>query len=102
MTSALTGLALILLIAVVTVALGALARLLAARLVTPRAEHSELSLAERVARGDALVARELRPDGVHPVARAVPPTGEAPAAPGPEPRRDLAVHYPEIAAHALR
>ena len=99
MTAAFLGLLFIVLIAV---ALGSLTRLLAARIVTPREEHERLSVAERIARGNALIARELRPDGTHPVARTAERTDGAAAEPGREPRQDLAVRFPEIAAHSLR
>ena len=102
MTAALLGLLFIVLIAVLAVALGSLTRLLAARIVTPREEHERLSVAERIARGNALIARELRPDGTHPVARTAERTDGAAAEPGREPRQDLAVRFPEIAAHSLR
>ena len=102
MTAALLGLLFIVLIAVLAVALGPLTRLLAARIVTPREEHERLSVAERIARGNALIARELRPDGTHPVARTAERTDGAAAEPGREPRQDLAVRFPEIAAHSLR
>lgn len=106
MTAALLGLALIVLIAVVTVALGSLTRLLAARIVAPREERDgrarDLSLAERIALGDALIARDLRPDETHPVARLAPHDGEIPDVPEAVARRDLAVQFPTIASHALR
>lgn len=102
MTAALLGLLFIVLIAVLAVALGSLTRLLAARIVTPREEHERLSVAERIALGNALIARELRPDGTHPVARTAERTDGAAAEPGREPRQDLAVRFPEIAAHSLR
>lgn len=102
MTAAFLGLLFIVLIAVLAVALGSLPRLLAARIVTPREEHERLSVAERIALGNALIARELRPDGTHPVARTAERTDGAAAEPGREPRQDLAVRFPEIAAHSLR
>lgn len=102
MTAAFLGLLFIVLIAVLAVALGSLTRLLAARIVTPREEHERLSVAERIALGNALIARELRPDGTHPVARTAERTDGAAAEPGREPRQDLAVRFPEIAAHSLR
>lgn len=102
MTAALLGLALIVLIAVVTVALGSLSRLLAARIVTPREELERRSASERIALGNSLITRELRPDGVHPVAGTAPRTGAAGPGPDRDPRQDLAVHYPVIAAHVLR
>ena len=102
MTAALLGLLFIVLIALLAVALGSLTRLIAARIVTPREEHERLSVAERIARWNALIARELRPDGTHPVARTAERTDGAAAEPGREPRQDLAVRLPEIAAHSLR
>ena len=102
MTAALLGLLFIVLIALLAVALGSLTRLIAARIVTPREEHERLSVAERIARGNALIARELRPSGTHPVARTAERTDGAAAEPGWEPRQDLAVRFPEIAAHSLR
>ena len=109
MTAALLGLALIVLIAVLAVALGSLTRLLAVRLATPRDERRardrDLSVAERIALGNSLIARDLRPDGTHPVARTAEQAeraDEAAAASETAPRQDLAVHYPTIAAHALR
>ena len=102
MTAALLGLLFIVLIALLAVALGSLTRLIAARIVTPREEHERLSVAERIARGNALIARELRPDGTHPVARTAERTDGAAAEPGWEPRQDLAMRFPEIAAHSLR
>ena len=102
MTAAFLGLLFIVLIAVLAVALGSLTRLLAARIVTPREEHERLFVAERIARGNALIARELRPDRTHPVARTAERTDGAAAEPGREPRQDLAVRFPEIAAHSLR
>lgn len=102
MTAALLGLLFIVLIAVLAVALGSLTRLIAARIVTPREEHERLSVAERIARGNALITRELRPDGTHPVARTAERPDGAAAEPGREPRQDLAVRFPEIAAHSLR
>ncbi|AXK46487.1 hypothetical protein [Brachybacterium saurashtrense] len=106
MTAALLGLALIVLIAVAAVTLGALTRLLAVRLATPRAQRraaeQDLSLAERIVLGNSYITRELRPDGTHPVARTAPKTGVDVAGPGREPRQDLAVRFPDIAAHMLR
>mgnify|MGYP001124969921 CR=1 FL=1 len=102
MTAALLGLLFIVLIALLAVALGSLTRLIAARIVTPPEEHERLSVAERIGRGNALIARELRPDGTHPVARTAERTDGAAAEPGREPRQDLAVRFPEIAAHSLR
>ena len=70
MTSALIGLALILLIAAVTVALGALSRLLAARIVGPSSrDGAPLTPLERLSLGNELIARDLQPDSTHPVAR---------------------------------
>jgi len=102
MTAALLGLLFIVLIALLAVALGSLTRLIAARIVTPCEEHERLSVAERIARGNALITRELRPDETHPVARTAERADGAVADPGREPRQDLAVRYPEIAAHSLR
>ncbi|HJG50564.1 MAG TPA: hypothetical protein K8U89_00660 [Brachybacterium faecium] len=107
MTSALLGLALILAIASGAVALGALSRLLAARIVRPdAAAHRELTLADRVALGNALIARDLQPDDLHPVARTSPhgatPQGVPCGADGPVQRQDLALRYPAVAAHSLR
>lgn len=103
MSSALIGLALILLIAVVTVALGALTRLLAARIVGPRSPFdAPLTPLERIALGNEIIARDLQPDDTHPIARTVSRDARAGWADGPVQRQDLAVRYPEIAAHALR
>lgn len=102
MTAALLGLLFIVLIALLAVALGSLTRLIAARIVTPREEHERLSVAERIARGNALIARELRPDETHPVARTADRALRRVPEPGREPRQDLAVRFPEIAAHSLR
>ncbi|ATG53422.1 hypothetical protein CFK41_00500 [Brachybacterium ginsengisoli] len=108
MTSALIGLALILLIAVVTVALGALTRLLAARIIAPEApaDGRPLTPLERIALGNEIIARDLQPDDTHPVAR----TADRAADHGPATayddrpmlRQDLALRYPSIAAHSLR
>lgn len=102
MTAALLGLLFIVLIALLAVALGSLTRVIAARIVTPREEHERLSVAERIARGNALITRELRPDETHPVARTAERADGAVTDPGRDPRQDLAVRYPEIAAHSLR
>ena len=108
MLSALIGLALIVLIAVLTVALGAAARLLAARIVGPRSPtDAPLTPLERIALGNEIIARDLQPDDTHPVARTAARdarTGWAGSgwADGPVQRQDLAARYPEIAAHALR
>ena len=104
MNAALLGLALIVLIAVVTVALGSLTRLLAARIATPREERRgrDLSIAERIALGDELIARDLLPDETHPVARLAPHDGEVPDVPETAPHQDLAARFPTIASHALR
>ncbi|MGP5640972.1 hypothetical protein ACTXPS_16205 [Brachybacterium tyrofermentans] len=103
MSSALIGLALILLIAVVTVALGALTRLLAARIVGPRSlSDAPLTPLERIALGNEIIARDLQPDDTHPIARTASRDARAGWADGPVQRQDLAVRYPEIAAHALR
>lgn len=70
MLSALLGLALILVIAAVTVALGALSRLLAARIVGPGTrDGAPLTPLDRIALGNELIARDLQPDSTHPVAR---------------------------------
>ncbi|WP_193103816.1 hypothetical protein [Brachybacterium sp. FME24] len=118
MTSALLGLALILLIAIVAVLLGALTRLLAARIVAsgvPRdgsGEHARrggrdrggvlLTPLDRIALGNEIIARDLRPDDTHPIARTAPRDARAGWVDAPMQRQDLAVRYPEIAAHALR
>jgi hypothetical protein len=103
MTSALLGLALILVIALVTVALGALSRLLAARIITPRdGRRTSLSPRDRLMLGNAIIARDLQPDSTHPVARTAPHGAEADWVDGPLQRQDLAIRYPEVAAHALR
>lgn len=103
MTSALIGLALIVLIALVTVVLGALTRLLAARIIAPR-EHGRalLSPLDRVALGNEIIARDLQPDDTHPVARTAPRDARTAWVDGPPQRQDLAVRYPDIATHALR
>lgn len=70
MTSALIGLALILLISVVTVALGALSRLLASWIAGPSTRaDGPLTPLERVTLGNELIVHDLEPDSVHPVAR---------------------------------
>ena len=103
MTSVLLGLALILLIALVTVALGSLTRLLAARIITPTPwRGTPLSPMDRIALGNEIIARDLQPDDTHPVARTAPRDAEAGWVDGPMQRQDLAVRYPDIAAHALR
>lgn len=108
MVSALIGIALILLIALGTVALGSLTRLLAARIAAPRAlEEIPLTPLERIALGNEIIARDLQPDDIHPVARTAAPGAlargaHADAANALVQRQDLAVRYPEIAAHALR
>ncbi|MGP5716910.1 hypothetical protein ACTXO9_13615 [Brachybacterium tyrofermentans] len=103
MTSALIGLFLILLIAVVTVAVGALTRLLAARIVGPRSPADDpLTPLERIALGNEIIARDLQPDDTHPIARTASRDARPGWADGPVQRQDLAVRYPEIAAHALR
>lgn len=107
MTSALIGLALILLIAFTAVALGAAARLLAARIIAPdEPADGPLTPLERIALGNEIIARDLQPDDTHPIARtADPAAGHGPAArydDRPMQRQDLAVRYPTIAAHSLR
>ena len=106
MTAALLGLALIVLIAVVTVVLGSLTRLLAVRLAAPRdqrrARDCDLSVARRIALGNSLIARDLRPDGTPPVARAAAPAAAAAAAAAARARAGPGRRYPPIASHALR
>ncbi|MGP9536584.1 hypothetical protein ACT3SP_01135 [Brachybacterium sp. AOP43-C2-M15] len=114
MLSVLIGIALILLIASVTVALGALTRLLAARIIAPRPRsHGLLTPLDRIALGNETIARDLQPDDLRPIARtAERRTGsswadgsiwaDAPSFRGAAPSEDLAVRYPGIAAHALR
>lgn len=103
MTSALIGLALIVLIALITVVLGALTRLLAARIIATRQHgHAPLSPLDRVALGNEIIARDLQPDDTHPVARTDPRNSQTAWADGPLQRQDLTVRYPGIAAHALR
>ncbi|APX33428.1 hypothetical protein BH708_12650 [Brachybacterium sp. P6-10-X1] len=103
MSSALTGLVLILLIAVVTVALGALTRLLASRVVAPRELRDvPLTPRERIALGHEAIARDLQPDDVHPIARTASREAGAARAPRPVEHQDLALRHPEIAAHVLR
>lgn len=103
MTSALLGLAFIILIAVVTVALGALTRLLAARLVrTDPGEHRDLSIADRLALGNETIARDLQPDDLHPVARTAARDTGAELAHELMHRPELAVRHPRSAARALR
>ncbi|HEX7349796.1 hypothetical protein [Brachybacterium sp.] len=103
MTSALLGLALILLIALSAVVLGALSRLLAARILrrSPQA-HRDLTVLDRIALGNELIARDLQPDSTHPVARTAPRDAGADWVDGPLQRQDLALRHPEIASHALR
>lgn len=107
MTSALIGFALILLIAVVTVALGAATRLLAARIIAPdEPAHGPLTPLERLALGNEIIARDLQSDDTHPIARTSDRgPGHGPAAEyddRPLPRQELALRYPTIAAHSLR
>lgn len=107
MTSVLIGLALILLIAVVTVALGAATRLLAVRIIAPRQPaDGPLTPLDRLALGNEIIARDLQPDDTHPVARtAERAAGHGPAAvhgEQPMPRQDMALRYPTITAHGLR
>lgn len=103
MLSALIGLFLIVLIAVLTVALGAAARLLAARIVGPRSpSDAPLTPLERIAMGNEIIARDLQPDDTHPIARTAARDARIGWADGPVQRQDLAVRFPEIAAHALR
>lgn len=107
MTSALTGSALILLIAVVTVALGAFTRLLAARIIAPRSlESVPLTPLERIALGNEAIARDLQPDDTHPVARtaARPAVGAAGTVSGDGSAQEpeLAHRYFFAATHGLR
>ena len=103
MTSALIGLTLIVLIAVVTVALGALTRLLASRIAAPRElDDAPLTPRERLAFGNEMIARDLQPDDVHPVARTAAHEAEPGRFDRPVQRQDLAVRHPEIVAHMPR
>lgn len=107
MTSALTGLALIVLIAAVTVALGALTRLLAARIITPRSlESTPLTPLERIALGNEAIARDLQPDDTHPVARTAAQMAAGDAweirGDGSAPEPELAHRYFFAATHGLR
>lgn len=103
MTSALIGLLLILLIAAVTVALGALTRLLAARVVAPRElRDAPLTPRERIALGNEAIARDLQPDDIHPVARTASSEAGAARAAHPVQHQDLALRHPEVAAYILR
>lgn len=103
MTSALIGLALILLIAVVTVALGALTRLLASRALAPRElRDAPLTPLQRIALGNEAIARDLQPDDVHPVARTASREADPARAHRPIRRQDLAVRHPELVAYIPR
>ncbi|WP_114853987.1 hypothetical protein [Brachybacterium sp. YJGR34] len=98
MTSALTGLVLIVLLAVLAVVLGGLTRLLASAIAGPAGHGAgrDRSWAARIASADALVARELRPDATQPMARIAPEGGGAgtvlrdPEAESPEPAMSAA------------
>ncbi|MFC7376662.1 hypothetical protein ACFQRD_15440 [Brachybacterium sp. GCM10030268] len=105
MTSALIGIGLILLIALITAVLGTVTRLLAGGIDGPDASRgAPLTLTERIARGDERIARDLRPDETHPVARTAErdATTRAVAAFGPDSRQELAVRHPEIVVPTLR
>lgn len=133
--TALVGLILIVLIVLAAVILGAGSRLLAARIAgadrlgaagaepagAPAAGSAEpvgrsatkrpappraLSTLDRIALGNSLIARDLRPDDIHPVARTVErAAGQGPIAEHddrPIQRQDLALLYPTVASHLLR
>lgn len=103
MTSALLGLAVILLIALTSVALGALTRLLAARIVrSDTQEHRELTALERIALGNELIARDLEPDSTRPVARTAARDAQVHGADPALQEPDLALRYYFPATHALR
>lgn len=103
MTSALLGLAVILLIAVVTTALGALTRVLAARLLGPSTpEHRDLTVADRLLLGDERIVRDLQPDSLHPVARTAAHETGAELAHELLHRPEVALRHPAGPAGALR
>lgn len=103
MTSALIGLALILLIAAATVALGMLSRLLAARIVGPSTRDDDpLTPLERLSLGNELIARDLQPDSTHPVARTAARDARVQGGERSLQDPDLALRYCFPAAHALR
>lgn len=102
MTAALLSLALLVLIPLVTIALGAATRLLAAWIVTPREEHAALRPGDRLLRGNALVVRELQPDGTHPTARLATFVEPPEPSPAHHPRLDLVADHPVLAGHGLR
>ena len=107
MTSALTGLVLLLAIVVLTVALGALTRLLAAWIAAPRGSARgprgsvPATALERIAVGSALIARDLRPDSTHPVARTAEPGARPDRAAEEAAQRELARRYFFAATHRL-
>lgn len=117
MTSALIGFGFIVLIAATTAALGALTRLLTARVLVPGPERSAaadredggdrprpLHLGERLIGVEATIARELQPDDLHPVARSAGAREQGPMnrPAGADPRLDLAASDPLAATHVLR
>lgn len=103
MTSALIGLVLILVIAAVTVALGALSRLLAARIVGPSTrDDAPLTPLERLSLGNELIARDLQPDSTHPVARTAAREAHARSGAGSPQELELAQRYFFTATHGLR
>lgn len=103
MTSALLGLALILAIAAVTVALGALSRLLAARIVGPSTPGgAPLTPLDRIALGNELIARDLEPDSTHPVARTAAQDARTGAREGSLQQLEPAQRYFFAAAHGLQ
>lgn len=103
MTSALLGLTFIVLIALVSVALGALTRLLAVRLVrADPCEHRDLTAADRIALGNEMIARDLQPDSIHPVARTAAHHTGADLIHDLMHRPELAMRHPRSAARALR
>ncbi|MGO1227242.1 hypothetical protein ACT3SQ_00670 [Brachybacterium sp. AOP42-C2-15] len=103
MTSALIGLALILLIALVAVGLGTLTRLLASRIIAPRSlESTPLTPLERIALGNEAIARDLQPDSTHPVARTAARDAGTRIGDRPAQEHELAERYFFAATHGLR
>lgn len=109
MTSALTGIVLLLAIVVLTVALGALTRLLAAWIAAPRGRGSArgprgsvpATALDRIAVGNALIARDLHPDSTHPVARTAEPGACPDRAAEEAAQRELTQRYFFAATHRL-
>lgn len=102
MTSAFIGIGLILLIAVVTVVLGGLTRLIAGSLGGPGTRRgAAVPLSERIGRGNGMIARDLRPDETHPVARTARRDAEDGRVAGRDPVHGAAARHAYL-IHALR